>query len=102
MLHRLAVTAGLAGAAFLYTQPEGALRYLQAGMVMIGQERSASYFVSAPDGLRLHARSYGARDRRRTPVVCLPGLARTTHDFDTLAEALANDPERARHVLAID
>jgi pimeloyl-ACP methyl ester carboxylesterase len=96
------VTAGLAGAAVLYTQPEGALRYLQAGMAMIGQEGSASYFVSAPDGLRLHARSYGARDRRRTPVVCLPGLARTTHDFDTLAEALANDPERARHVLAID
>ncbi len=60
------------------------------------------FFVSAPDGLRLHARSYGARGRRRTPVVCLPGLARTTDDFDTLAEALANAPDRARHVLAID
>jgi pimeloyl-ACP methyl ester carboxylesterase len=102
MLHRLAVPPGLAGATFLYTQPKGTLRYLQAGMVMTGQEGDAGYFVSAPDGLRLHARSYGARDRRRTPVVCLPGLARTTHDFDTLAEALAKDPERARHVLAID
>jgi pimeloyl-ACP methyl ester carboxylesterase len=66
------------------------------------QVGSAGYFVSAPDGLRLHARSYGARDRRRTPVVCLPGLARTTDDFDTLAAVLANDPDRARHVLAID
>jgi pimeloyl-ACP methyl ester carboxylesterase len=92
----------LARATFLYTQPKGALRYLQAGMVMTAQEGSTGYFVSAPDGLRLHARSYGARDRRRTPVVCLPGLARTTRDFDTLAEALANDPKRARHVLAID
>ena len=102
MLHRFAVPAGLARAALLYTRPEGPLRYLQAGMVMTVQEGSADYFVSAPDGLRLHARGYGARDRRRTPVVCLPGLARTTDDFDTLAEALANDPDRARHVLAID
>jgi pimeloyl-ACP methyl ester carboxylesterase len=102
MLHRFAVPAGLARAALLYTRPEGPLRYLQAGMAMTVQEGSAGYFVSAPDGLRLHARSYGARDRRRTPVVCLPGLARTTADFDTLAKALANDPDRARHVLAID
>ncbi len=100
MLYRLAVPSDLA--AFLYTQPEGALRYLRAGMTMTIQERSSSYFVSAPDGLLLHARSYGARNRRRTPVVCLPGLARTTADFDTLAEALANDPDRPRHVLAID
>ena len=60
------------------------------------------FFMSAPDGLRLHARGFGTRDRRRTPVVCLPGLARTTDDFDTLAQALANDPERPRYVLAID
>jgi pimeloyl-ACP methyl ester carboxylesterase len=102
MQHRLAVPAGLARAAFLYTQPEGALRYLQAGVVMTAQGGSADHFVSAADGLRLHARGYGARDRLRTPVVCLPGLARTTDDFDPLAEALANAPDRARHVLAID
>ena len=102
MQHRLAVPAGLARAAFLYTQPEGALRYLQAGVGMTAQGGSADYFVSAADGLRLHARGYGARDRRRTPVVCLPGLARTTDDFDPLAEALAHAPDRARHVLAID
>ncbi len=60
------------------------------------------FFVLAPDGLRLHARRYGPRDGRRPPVVCLPGLARTTRDFDTLATAFANDPERARDVLTID
>jgi pimeloyl-ACP methyl ester carboxylesterase len=63
---------------------------------------STHFFVSAPDGLRLHARGFGDRNRSRTPVVCLPGLARTTDDFDTLAQVLANDPERARYVLAID
>jgi pimeloyl-ACP methyl ester carboxylesterase len=60
------------------------------------------HFISAPDELRLHARGYGARGGRQRPVVCLPGLARTTDDFDTLAAALANDPERARYVLAVD
>src|SRR5262249_23095729 len=37
-----------------------------------------SLFVSAQDGLRLHVRAYGARTNRALPVVCLPGLARTT------------------------
>ena len=60
------------------------------------------FFVSAPDGLKLHVRGYGARDRRRCPVICLPGLARTTADFDTLATALAYDPDRSRYVLAVD
>jgi pimeloyl-ACP methyl ester carboxylesterase len=62
----------------------------------------AHHFVSAPDGLRLHARSYGRRGGSRPPVVCLPGLARTTADFDVLAEALAYDQDRPRYVLAID
>ena len=59
------------------------------------------FFVSAPDGLRLHVRAYGAPCQRR-PVVCLPGLARTTDDFDALAAALADHPERPRYVLAVD
>jgi pimeloyl-ACP methyl ester carboxylesterase len=63
---------------------------------------STHFFVSAPDGLRLHVRGFGTRDGGRTPVVCLPGLARTTDDFDTLAQVLANDPKRPRYVLAID
>jgi pimeloyl-ACP methyl ester carboxylesterase len=67
----------------------------------VQDQNGAHLFVSAFDGLRLHARGYGVRGGR-PPVVCLPGLARTTDDFDALADALVNDPERARHVLAID
>jgi pimeloyl-ACP methyl ester carboxylesterase len=61
-----------------------------------------SLFVSAQDGLRLHARAYGARTNRALPVVCLPGLARTAADFDALALALASNRERPRRVLALD
>ena len=35
-------------------------------------------FVSAPDGLRLHYAQWGSTLDPGTPVVCLPGLARTT------------------------
>jgi pimeloyl-ACP methyl ester carboxylesterase len=59
----------------------------------------ASTFLSAPDGLKLHARVWGDRSARGTPVICLPGLARTTADFDALAPALAAD---GRRVVAID
>ena len=44
-----------------------------------------STFISAPDGLRLHARCYGRRSASALPLVCLPGLARTAEDFDRLA-----------------
>jgi pimeloyl-ACP methyl ester carboxylesterase len=58
-------------------------------------------FVSAQDGLRLHVREYGPRSATAVPVVCLPGLTRTTADFDALAPALAyGKPER--RVVAID
>ena len=46
----------------------------------------ASLFVSAPDGLRLHVRRYGARGRG-LPIVCLPGLTRNGADFHELATA---------------
>ncbi|MGH6725208.1 MAG: alpha/beta fold hydrolase [Pseudolabrys sp.] len=59
-------------------------------------------FISAPDGLRLHARSYGARSAPALPVVCLPGLARTAEDFDVLAGALSGDASRPRRVVALD
>ena len=62
----------------------------------VQDQNGAHHVVSAPDGLRLHVRRYGAGGGRRRPVVCLPGLARTTDDFDTLAAALANDQDRAR------
>jgi pimeloyl-ACP methyl ester carboxylesterase len=61
-----------------------------------------SHFITAPDGLKLHVRAYGSRAATRLPVVCLPGLARTSADFDTLAGALAGDAERPRYVLAMD
>jgi pimeloyl-ACP methyl ester carboxylesterase len=61
-----------------------------------------SHFITAPDGLKLHVRAYGSRVATRLPVVCLPGLARTSADFDALAGALAGDAERPRYVLAMD
>jgi len=63
---------------------------------------AVSIFLSAPDGLRLHARCYGRRNATATPVVCLPGLARTAADFDALASALARDSAHPRRVIAID
>jgi pimeloyl-ACP methyl ester carboxylesterase len=57
-----------------------------------------SLFVTAQDGLRLHVRAYGARASAALPVVCLPGLARTAADFESLAAILSSD----RQVLAVD
>ena len=37
-----------------------------------------------------------------TPVVCLPGLARTSADFDVLATALSRDAPHPRRVIALD
>jgi len=62
----------------------------------------ASVFVTAPDGLRLHIRSYGSSVASALPVVCLPALARTAADFHPLATALAADPANPRLVLALD
>lgn len=56
---------------------------------------SESLFVTAPDGLKLHVRRWGRRGAAALPVVCLPGLTRTTADFDDLAAGLvADNPER--------
>ena len=60
-----------------------------------------SLYISAQDGLRLHVREYGTRAAPGLPVVCLPGLARTTADFDELAPALAVGPPE-RYVIAIN
>ncbi|MGH6670851.1 MAG: alpha/beta fold hydrolase [Xanthobacteraceae bacterium] len=59
-----------------------------------------SVFVSAPDGLRLHMREYGARLAPKLPVVCLPGLTRTVADFEALAPVLAE--AGPRRVIALD
>jgi pimeloyl-ACP methyl ester carboxylesterase len=60
------------------------------------------FFVSAPDGLKLHALTAGPRVGPRLPVVCLPGIARTAEDYRDVLETLASDPERPRRVLALD
>lgn len=57
-----------------------------------------SLFVSASDGLTLHYCDYSSTSRR-SPVVCLPGLARSAADFDPLARALV---EHERRVVALD
>ena len=61
-----------------------------------------SAFVTASDGLRLHARCYGRASTAGIPVVCLPGLARTSADFDVLATALSRDGPHPRRVIALD
>ena len=63
---------------------------------------SNSVFVTAPDGLKLHVRCYGPRLAPSPPVVCLPGLTRTTADFEQLAVSLAAHPQTPRRVLALD
>src|SRR5262249_40105229 len=72
------------------------------GSESMGDGEPAHFFITAPDGLKLHACGYGKRSAGELPVVCLPGLARTTDDFHALAVALAGDPDRPRYVLAVD
>jgi pimeloyl-ACP methyl ester carboxylesterase len=62
----------------------------------------APLFISARDGLKLHARDYGPLASEAPPVVCLPGFARTAADFHELALALSQDAARPRRVLALD
>lgn len=66
------------------------------------QDSAFSTFISAPDGLRLHARCYGARSLPALPVICLPGLARTEADFEALATTLSGEAKRPRRVIALD
>jgi pimeloyl-ACP methyl ester carboxylesterase len=65
-------------------------------------DAATSNYVTAQDGLRLHVREYGARTAARLPAVCLPGLARTGADFETLASSLASNPRAPRRVLVLD
>jgi pimeloyl-ACP methyl ester carboxylesterase len=66
------------------------------------QNGASSTFITAPDGLRLHAQCYGQRSSAATPVMCLPGLARTAADFEALASALTHDSLPPRRVIALD
>ncbi|HEX2510201.1 MAG TPA: alpha/beta hydrolase, partial [Microvirga sp.] len=60
------------------------------------------FFVSSADGLKLYARDYGPWLSDALPVVCLPGIARTSVDFHELAIGLSADPVRPRRVLSLD
>jgi pimeloyl-ACP methyl ester carboxylesterase len=75
---------------------------MDATVQSVDADQGRSLFVSAPDGLRLHVRAYGSRVAPGLPVVCLPGLARTTADFDALAQALATSAKAPRAVYALD
>ncbi len=66
------------------------------------QDSATSVFISASDGLRLHARCYGEASLPGLPALCLPGLARTEADFERLAVALSGDPANPRRVIALD
>jgi pimeloyl-ACP methyl ester carboxylesterase len=71
-------------------------------MMNASDDHGRHYFVSAPDGLRLHVRAYGPHHTKSRPVVCLPGLSRTTDDFDSLAPALAERADQVRSLFAVD
>ncbi|MEI5677518.1 MULTISPECIES: alpha/beta fold hydrolase [unclassified Mesorhizobium] len=62
----------------------------------------SDFFYSAPDGLRLHARIYGADITGSTPVICLPGLTRNARDFHELALFLSRKTKTRRKVVAFD
>lgn len=62
-----------------------------------------SRFYTSADGLRLHVRDYGSPLDPGIPVVCLPGLSRSSADFAPLASALASGLiGMKRRVLALD
>ena len=75
--------------------------FLKTNAFADAAEAPRSMFISAQDGLRLHVLEYGARAATTVPVVCLPGLTRTTADFEALAPALAYG-RPGRRVVAID
>ena len=64
----------------------GMTAYMRSVTNATMQNGAVSTFITAPDGLRLHARCYGQRSSPKTPVVCLPGLARTAADFERARE----------------
>jgi pimeloyl-ACP methyl ester carboxylesterase len=61
-----------------------------------------SFWSTSQDGLKLHARHYGAQHRDRLPVVCLAGLTRSSADFHEIATSLSMHRTRPRQVLALD
>lgn len=78
---------------------------MHASTKALGTEAASGFrslFYRSGDGLQLHAREYDPGPNRNLPVVCLPGLARTSADFHTLALALSRDPKAPRRVISLD
>lgn len=57
---------------------------------------------TSSDGLTLYARHYGDPISPWLPVVCLPGLTRTSRDFEDLAVHLSTHRHRPRRVVCFD
>lgn len=60
------------------------------------------FSCSTFDGLTIRGRDYGDRLSTNTPLVCLPGLSRSTRDFDAIARIISQDPDQPRRVLSLD
>jgi len=54
------------------------------------------------DDLTIRGRDYGDRLSSNVPLVCLPGLTRSTRDFDAIATLLSQDESAPRRVLTLD
>lgn len=54
------------------------------------------------DDLTIRGRDYGNRLSDTMPLVCLPGLTRSTRDFDALATLISQDSDAPRRVLTLD
>lgn len=59
-------------------------------------------YCQSADGLKLHAKVISPDNSTALPVLCLPGLTRTTDDFDDIARAIADNPAAPRKVVAVD
>lgn len=68
---------------------------------MGSEDGFSDYFYESQDGLKLHARIYGALNPG-LPVVCLPGLTRNARDFHELALHLASDSENPSQIICFD
>lgn len=76
---------------------------------MVSGDGFSDFFYTSQDGLKLHARIYGAEADHSAgatlascPVVCLPGLTRNSRDFHELALYLANNSEKPRRIICFD
>lgn len=62
----------------------------------------SDFFYTSTDGLRLHARIYGADLADAMPVICLPGLTRNARDFHELALFVSRRRHNPHKVIAFD